>query len=362
MFERPRPSPRFRTAASRFARAAAVHNGTFRPAPVVFARALAEVVSGGEATADEGGPADREREGPRTATGRRRRESALAAWSTRAVLSVVTVGACVGVFADPAVAPGREAGVGGASASALSALWSYAEASRSAGTEPTLDVARPASTPVPDSALVAGLHRRAAALRRRPAVPPGLPVGAPVAGPVSSPFGPRRHPVTRRVRNHRGTDFAVPLRTPVRATSDGRVLSVGRRPGYGLTVELEHRDPSGLETTPLYAHLDAADVAEGAPVRRGNVVGLSGGVGPGAGLSTGPHVHYEVRERLPGRAASSARAVDPAVLYDRVRSWGAETVRQRRALTSAARALAARAQAEGGAPTTVSRTALLSDR
>jgi murein DD-endopeptidase MepM/ murein hydrolase activator NlpD len=140
------------------------------------------------------------------------------------------------------------------------------------------------------------------------------------------------------------------------------VLSVGRRPGYGLAVELEHRDPSGLETTTLYAHLDAAIVAEGAPVRRGDVVGLSGGVGPGAGLSTGPHVHYEVRERTSGRGGSSARAVDPAVLYDRVRSWGAETVRQRRALTSAARALAARAQAEGGAPTTVSRTALLSDR
>lgn len=362
MSERPRPSPRFRTAVGQFVRAAAVHNGVFRPAPVVLVRALAEVVSGGVATHDGGGAADREREGPRTATGRRRRGSALAAWSTRAALSVVTVGACVGALAGPVVTSGERAGVGGASASALSALWSYAEASRSAGAELTPGVVRPTSTPVPDSALVAGLHRRAATLRRRPAVPPGLPVGAPVAGPVSSPFGPRPHPVTRRVRNHWGTDFAVPLRTPVRATADGRVLSVGRRPGYGLTVELEHRDPSGLETTTLYAHLDAATVAEGAPVRRGDVVGLSGGVGPGAGLSTGPHVHYEVRERTPGRAASSARAVDPAVLYDRVRSWGAETVRQRRALMSTARALAARARAEGGAPTTVSRTALLPDR
>ena len=263
------------------------------------------------------------------------------------VLSVVAVGACVGSLASPSAEAGLEVGavdasVGGASASALRTLWSRVENSRT-------DVVRPVGVR-PDSALATRLRRRADALRRRPAVPPGLPVGAPVAGEVSSPFGLRRHPVTRRVRHHRGTDFAVPLRTPVRATADGRVLSVRRRSDYGLTVELEHRDPSGLETTTLYAHLDAASVTVGSPVRRGAVVGRSGGVGPGAGLSTGPHVHYEVRGRTPGRSSSGEQAVDPSVLYDRVRSWSAETVRQRRALRAESRALAARVQSETRRP------------
>ena len=184
-----------------------------------------------------------------------------------------------------------------------------------------------------DSARHADLARQAAALRQRPAVPPGLPVGAPVAGVVSSPFGPRRHPVSGRLRGHRGTDFAVPLRTPVRATADGHVLAVGVRSGYGLTVEVGHRDPSGLATSTLYAHLKATTVTPGAPVRRGNVVGLSGGVGFGAGVSTGPHVHYEVRGRGGGEA------INPSVLYDRVRAWRAETTRQRLELAAATRAL-----------------------
>ena len=62
-------------------------------------------------------------------------------------------------------------------------------------------------------------------------------------------------------------------------------------------------------------------------------MGLSGGVGSGAGVSTGPHVHYEVREQGGGEA------IDPSVLYDRVRAWRAETVRQRLELAAATRTL-----------------------
>lgn len=175
------------------------------------------------------------------------------------------------------------------------------------------------------------LRREIEALRRRPALPPGLPVGAPVAGPVSSPFGFRRHPVLGGRRHHDGTDFAVPLRTPVHVTADGLVVSAGRRSGYGLAVEVAHRDPAGFETRTLYAHLSSTVVRPGQPVRRGDVVALSGGVGPGAGLSTGPHLHYELR------LGAASDAVDPATLADRVRAWRAESARRAALVARAAR-------------------------
>ncbi|WP_425442714.1 M23 family metallopeptidase [Rubricoccus marinus] len=132
--------------------------------------------------------------------------------------------------------------------------------------------------------------------RRRPTGARRLrgPVGLPVRGPVSSPFGPRVHPVSGRWSVHRGVDLAVPVGTPVHATGAGRVAAAGVRSGYGLTVEVAH---AGATLSTLYAHLDAvpAGVEVGAVVRRGTVVGWSGGVGPRAGVSTGPHVHYEVR-------------------------------------------------------------------
>jgi murein DD-endopeptidase MepM/ murein hydrolase activator NlpD len=143
-------------------------------------------------------------------------------------------------------------------------------------------------------------------------LPPGLPVGFPVSGAVSSPFGVRVHPVTHRVRLHRGVDLAVPLGTPVVATAAGRVLSSGRRGGYGLAVEIGHRGADGFSTSTLYAHLSALPVGlrVGSRVRRHSVIGFSGGVGPGAGVSTGPHVHYEVRLR--------GAAVDPVTVAEGV--------------------------------------------
>ena len=123
--------------------------------------------------------------------------------------------------------------------------------------------------------------------RALPLLPPGLPVGAPVAGSVSSSFGLRVHPVTGRLRPHAGTDFAAPTLTPVRATADGRVRSSGRRSGYGLAVEVQHHDPSGFTTTTLYAHLSSPTVRPGSPVRRGEVVGWSGGGRPSETRRTG---------------------------------------------------------------------------
>lgn len=130
-------------------------------------------------------------------------------------------------------------------------------------------------------------------------------LGFPVRGPVSSPFGTRVHPVTGRLRPHQGVDLAVPVGTPVVATARGRVLSAGRRGGYGLAVEVGHGSSRAHATSTLYAHLNSlpAGLRVGLRVRRGTVIGYSGGVGAGAGISTGPHVHYEVR--------SGGVAVDP---------------------------------------------------
>jgi murein DD-endopeptidase MepM/ murein hydrolase activator NlpD len=111
----------------------------------------------------------------------------------------------------------------------------------------------------------------------------------PVAGAhVSRGFGMWRHPILGYRRMHRGIDYAVPRGTPVRATGDGVVEMAGWQVGYGRYVRIRHK--SGIHT--VYAHLShiADGVHEGAHVAIGMVIGLSGS----SGLSTGPHLHYEV--------------------------------------------------------------------
>lgn len=86
---------------------------------------------------------------------------------------------------------------------------------------------------------------------------------------------------------HAGVDLAAPTGSPVLATSDGRVDSAGWGGGYGWTVRLEHT--GNLETR--YGHLSRLAVVAGQSVRRGDVIGYVGSTG----LSTGPHLHYEMR-------------------------------------------------------------------
>lgn len=169
------------------------------------------------------------------------------------------------------------------------------------------------SEPLPPARAASGT-RASAVRRQRSAGPRRLrgPVGLPVRGPISSPFGLRVHPVSGRRSVHRGVDLAVPVGTPVRATGAGRVVAAGVRSGYGLIIEVGH---AGAAVSTLYAHLDAVPtgVEVGAVVRRGTVVGWSGGVGPRAGASTGPHVHYEVR--------NGGVALDPLAGMWPVRRW-----------------------------------------
>ncbi|MCJ8191055.1 M23 family metallopeptidase [Sphingomicrobium aestuariivivum] len=117
----------------------------------------------------------------------------------------------------------------------------------------------------------------------------------PVAARISSGFGMRRHPILRYKRMHKGIDFAAPHGTPVQAAADGVVIRSGRAGGAGNQVRIRHADG----TVTSYSHMSRLSVAVGTQVRQGDVVGAVGSTG----LSTGPHLHYEVHQ--------GGRAVDP---------------------------------------------------
>ncbi len=106
--------------------------------------------------------------------------------------------------------------------------------------------------------------------------------------PVSSGFDLlRQHPIIGQIREHKGTDWAVPLGSPVITTADGIVVeSVAGHPTAGNYIEIQH----GHRYITRYLHLSQLKVKAGQQVRRGDVIGLSGN----SGLSTGPHLHYEV--------------------------------------------------------------------
>lgn len=105
---------------------------------------------------------------------------------------------------------------------------------------------------------------------------------------TTSPFGWRLHPILGSWIMHSGRDLAAPEGTPVVAALTGRVVSSGDAGGYGLAVEIEHGNP--LRRT-LYGHLSEIYVKEGDSVRQGEVIGRVGSTG----LSTGPHLHFELR-------------------------------------------------------------------
>ncbi len=107
---------------------------------------------------------------------------------------------------------------------------------------------------------------------------------------ISSFFGNRFHPIRRIRCLHQGVDYAAPTGTPVSCVADGRVISAGWSGGYGRLVRVGHRD--GFESR--YGHLSrfGKGVKAGAPVIQGQTIGYVGSTG----LSTGPHLHYEVRK------------------------------------------------------------------
>ncbi|MGJ3245587.1 MAG: M23 family metallopeptidase [Elainellaceae cyanobacterium] len=106
---------------------------------------------------------------------------------------------------------------------------------------------------------------------------------------ISSPFGWRVHPIFGSERFHTGTDLAAPMGTPVVAAYAGQVAIADLMRGYGLTVVLRHNDAT-QET--LYGHLSELFVKPGEWVDQGEVIGRVGSTGN----STGPHLHFELRE------------------------------------------------------------------
>jgi murein DD-endopeptidase MepM/ murein hydrolase activator NlpD len=111
----------------------------------------------------------------------------------------------------------------------------------------------------------------------------------PVAGGVlTSRFGPRMHPILKKILLHAGVDWAAPIGTPVRAAFSGTIVFLGEKGGYGNFVRLSHAD--GRDTG--YAHLSAfaKNAKIGQAVRAGDVIGLVGTTG----RSTGPHLHFEL--------------------------------------------------------------------
>lgn len=114
----------------------------------------------------------------------------------------------------------------------------------------------------------------------------------PVSGPVTSPFGSRMHPIFKRRINHTGVDLGMPMGSRVKAANSGKVIYTGWYGGYGKVVIIDHGRVNGVPVTTLYAHLSSYSVSTGASVYKGQIIANVGSTG----YSTGPHLHFEVRE------------------------------------------------------------------
>ena len=121
---------------------------------------------------------------------------------------------------------------------------------------------------------------------------------------ISSHFNPGRfHPVLHKIKAHKGTDFAARTGTPIVATGNGTIKFIGRKGGYGRMVIISHRD--GYETR--YGHMSRyfKGLKAGDKVYQGETIGYVGQ----SGLATGPHLHYEFRQK--GKAINPMTASLP---------------------------------------------------
>jgi murein DD-endopeptidase MepM/ murein hydrolase activator NlpD len=113
-----------------------------------------------------------------------------------------------------------------------------------------------------------------------------LPAIKPCSGEIGNDFGMRMHPILKVKRMHEGIDIITDMGTSIHASGDGVIEFVGDKGGYGLCVEINH----GFGYKTVYGHLSEVEVKVGQKVKRGFVIAKSGT----SGLSTGPHLHYEV--------------------------------------------------------------------
>lgn len=110
---------------------------------------------------------------------------------------------------------------------------------------------------------------------------------APVAGRITSGFGMRYHPILHYMRMHAGIDFGAAWGSAIVAAADGQVVAAGWTGGYGREVQIAH----GGGIVSLYGHMSGFATSAGQMVKQGQVIGYVGS----SGLSTGPHVHFEVK-------------------------------------------------------------------
>jgi len=113
---------------------------------------------------------------------------------------------------------------------------------------------------------------------------------------LTSSYGIRENPVTGNVRLHQGIDLAAPEGTEVYAVAEGTVTAIGDDPVYGIYIVISHRD----RLTSLYGHLQRVETVLHTNVKSGTLIGRVGTTGQ----STGPHLHFELRQ--------DGRALDPS--------------------------------------------------
>ena len=116
---------------------------------------------------------------------------------------------------------------------------------------------------------------------------------------VASGYGMRMHPILKRRKMHKGMDFTAKTGTPIYATGDGVVVKAGRGTGFGNVVYIDH----GFGYQTRYAHMSKFNTKKGRKVKRGDIIGFVGNTG----LSSGPHLHYEVHK--------NGKAVNPVNFY-----------------------------------------------
>lgn len=139
----------------------------------------------------------------------------------------------------------------------------------------------------------------AGALSPSPVSPTDAGWAPPLPGLPSSGFGFRTDPFTGERKFHTGVDIGAPAGTPIHAAGAGVVSYAGPRGGYGNVVIIDH--PDGKQT--YYAHQSRIDVTVGRQVVAGQTIGAVGSTG----RSTGPHLHFEVRE--------DGKPIDPALIF-----------------------------------------------
>lgn len=129
----------------------------------------------------------------------------------------------------------------------------------------------------------------------------------PTEGFLTSNFSQiRYHPILHINRPHEGIDITAAYGTPIIAPAGGRVVKVGWENGYGLAVEIDH----GYGVTTRYAHQSRTAVVVGQVLKRGDRIGFVGSTG----LSTGPHLHYEVL--IEGRPTDPLKFIMPNAIAD----------------------------------------------